>query len=402
MAEGGFSSARVAQLNRVMETHVSRGALPGLVTAISRGGEAHVNAIGSAALGGARMQSDSIFRLDSLTKPICAVGAMILVEECRLRLDDPVDELLPELADRKVLREIDGPLADTVPAKRAITLRDLLTLRIGLGYIMARSSDWPIQQAVNELPLLKGFPKAGDRPANDEWLRAVGSLPLMHQPGEKWMYDLGMDVLGVLIARASGKSLAAFLAERIFEPLGMKDTGFHVPEAKLDRLTTSYMGGDKPGELRLHDGAPDSAWRHAPAFCAAASGLVSTAEDVLAFAQMMLNRGKHGRHRVLARPTIDAMSVDQITPEQKQISPFFPGFWANTGWCLGFSIVTGPDSTPALPGRCGWDGGLGTSCYWDARERCAGVLLTQLAVTSPDAQAIRQDFWTSLYQAIDD
>ncbi|HEY1536297.1 MAG TPA: serine hydrolase, partial [Polyangiaceae bacterium] len=187
-----------------------------------------------------------------------------------------------------------------------------------------------------------------------------------------------------------------------FEPLGMKDTAFHVPAEKLERFTASYMGGTEPGELHLHDGIEDSAWRHAPAFCSAASGLVSTAEDVLVFAQMMLDGGKHGRHRILSRPTIEAMSVDQITPEQKRVSPFFPGFWSNTGWGLGFSIVTGPDATPALPGRRGWDGGLGTSCYWDPREGCVGVLLTQLAVTSANAQAIRQDFWTSVYRAFDD
>jgi CubicO group peptidase (beta-lactamase class C family) len=165
---------------------------------------------------------------------------MILVEECKLRLDEPVDALLPELAERQVLKRLDGPLDDTVPAKRPITVRDLLTFRMGFGQIMAPLDAYPILKAANELQIGMGPPNPSTMPAPDEWMRRLGSLPLMHQPGERWMYNTGSDVLGVLIARASGRELPTFLRERLFEPLEMRDTGFSVPEASLDRLATSY------------------------------------------------------------------------------------------------------------------------------------------------------------------
>ncbi len=175
-----------------------------------------------------------------MSKPITAVATLILVEECALRLDEPVDRLLPELANRKVLKQLDGPLDDTVPARRPITVRDLLTFRMGFGQLMAPPDAYPILRAANELQIGMGPPNPSAMPAPDEWIRRLGTLPLMHQPGERWLYNTGSDVLGVLIARASGQSFETFLRERIFEPLGMKDTGFSVPAAKIDRLATSY------------------------------------------------------------------------------------------------------------------------------------------------------------------
>jgi CubicO group peptidase (beta-lactamase class C family) len=205
MSTGGLSTVRLGRMHDIMAGYVERGDVPGIVTLVSRRGEVHVDAIGMQAVGGsAPMRRDTIFRIASLTKPITAAAAMILVEECTLRLDEPVDRLLPELASRKVLKRLDGPLDDTVPANRPISLRDLLTLRMGLGYIMEPSSAYPIQQAVNAQQILQGPPKPQTLPAPDEWIRRVATLPLMHQPGEQWMYDLGLDVLGVLIARASG------------------------------------------------------------------------------------------------------------------------------------------------------------------------------------------------------
>src|SRR5262249_30887693 len=155
------------------------------------------------------------------------------------RLDDPVDALLPELAGRRVLAAIDGPVTDTVPAERPITLRDLLTFRMGYGHLMGSPEKFPILAAAAECGLAFGPPRPAVAPAPDEFLRLLGGLRLMYQPGEKWLYNTGSDVLGVLIARATGQSLDAFLRERLFEPLGMADTGFHVPAAKIDRLATS-------------------------------------------------------------------------------------------------------------------------------------------------------------------
>ncbi len=215
-----------------MAGYVERGDVPGLVTLVSRRGEVHVDAIGAT---GSRRQSpmrrDTIFRISSMTKPITAVAAMILVEECKLRLDEPVDRLLPELADRTVLKRLDGPLDETVPAHRPITVRDLLTFRMGFGQMMAPPDAYPILQAANEQQIGMGPPSPATTPAPDEWMRRLGTLPLMHQPGERWMYNTGSDVLGVLIARAAGQPLETFLRERIFAPLGMKDTGFSVPAA---------------------------------------------------------------------------------------------------------------------------------------------------------------------------
>src|SRR5256884_2053558 len=177
---------------------------------------------------------------------------MILVEECKLRLDEPVDALLPELAERHVLKHLDGPLDDTVPAKRPITVRDLLTFRMGFGQMMASPDAYPILKAASEQQLGMGPPSPSRMPAPDEWMRRLGRLPLMHQPGEQWMYNTGSDVLGVLLARASGQKLERFLRERIFEPLDMRDTSFSVPEASLDRLATSYRTDPSSGKLTVY------------------------------------------------------------------------------------------------------------------------------------------------------
>ena len=261
----------------------------------------HVDAIGMKALGGNDpMRRDTIFRIASISKPITAAATMILVEECKLRLDEPVDRLLPELANRRVLKRLDGQVDDTVPAKRPITVRDLLTFRMGLGIIMAMPGTYPIQKAAADLGLLgMGRPEPASPLTPDEWLRRLGTLPLVHQPGERWMYNMGSYVLSVLIARASGQPLEAFLRERIFEPLGMKDTGFSVPPNKLDRLATFYMVNPATGALVLDDDVKNSQWARPPAFPDGGGGLVATVDDFLAFGQMLLNKGKHGRERIL-------------------------------------------------------------------------------------------------------
>ena len=241
MSTGGLSRARLGRMHDVMKGYVERGEVPGLITLVSRRDEAHVDALGSLAYEHSDpIRRDTIFRISSMTKPITAVATMILVEECKVRLDEPVDRLLPELAGRQVLKSLDGPLDDTVPANRPITVRDLLTFRMGFGQMMAPPDAYPILKAANEQQIGMGPPSPDMLPAPDEWIRRLGQLPLMHQPGEKWMYNTGSDVLGVLIARASGQPLETFLRERIFEPLGMKDTDFSVPGHKLNRLATSY------------------------------------------------------------------------------------------------------------------------------------------------------------------
>jgi len=244
-----------------------------------------------------------------------------------------------------------------------------------------------------------GPPSPSTMPAPDEWIRRLGTLPLMHQPGEAWMYNTGSDVLGVLIARATGQPLETFLRERIFEPLGMKDTSFSVPAEKLDRFGTSYQVNPATGAIELYDEA-EGQWSRPPTFPSGAGGLVSTVDDFLAFGQMLLDKGKCGSERILSRPTVEAMTTDQLTPDQRTSAGMFLG--DNRGWGFGMSIITKRDDVAAVPGRFGWDGGLGTSWYSDPSEDMVAILTTQMAWTSPSGPRIWNDFWTSAYQAIDD
>ena len=405
MSSGGLSKTRLGRLHDIMAGHVAHGQIPGIVTLVSRRGDIHVDAVGAKAFGGAPIQRDTIFRITSMTKPITAAAAMILVEECTLRLDEPVDRLLPELADRRVLRRPDAPLDDTVPANRAITVRDLLTFRMGFGLVMAPPGTYPIQKALSDLQIVGFGPPDPSTPHDpDEWMRRLATLPLMSQPGERWMYNTGSYVLGVLIARASGRPLEAFLRERIFEPLGMKDTAFSVPAAKLDRLASCYRSSPEAGAPELCDGVRDSKWSRPPAFPDGGAGLVSTIDDYFAFGQMMLDKGKaggkHGRERILSRPSVEAMTTDQLTPEQRAGTGVF--LESGRGWGFGVSIVLGRDDVSAVPGRFGWDGGYGTSWATDPKEELVGILMTQRLMDSPSAPGVVLDFWTSAYQAIDD
>lgn len=403
MGASALSKARLERMHDVMTGYVDRGQVPGLVALVSRAGELRVDALGSLAVGGQfPVQRDTIFRIASMTKPVTAAAAMILVEECQLRLDEPVDRLLPELANRKVIKRFEGALDDTVSAKRSITVRDLLTFRMGFGIVVAPPDPCPILKAASDLRIGLGPPSPASMPAPDEWIRRLGSLPLMHQPGKKWMYSTGSDVLGVLIARASGQPFEAFLRERIFDPLGMKDTGFSVPAEKINRLATSYASNSETGALEVYDPAANGQWSRPPAFPAGASGLVSTADDFLAFSQMMLNKGKLGSVRILSRPSVELMTTDQLTPEQKATSGLTEGFFESRGWGFGVSIVTRRTELAASIGMYGWDGGLGTSWRADPAENLTGILLTQCMWPSPSGPDVFLDFWAALYQSIDD
>ncbi|WP_441247323.1 serine hydrolase domain-containing protein [Kitasatospora sp. McL0602] len=396
MGGRGFSKARRGRLREVLAGHVDRGELPGLVALVSRQGEVQVEAVGRMAIDGPPMRRDTLFRIASMTKPVTAVAAMALVEECRLRLDDPVDPLLPELADRQVLRSLDGPLDETGPARRPITLRDLLTFRMGFGVVMAPPGSYPIQRAMAEAGLMPG-----ERPPQiepDEWLRRLGALPLMHQPGTVWQYHTGSDVLGILIERATGQPLGDVLRERILGPLGMADTGFHVPASSLPRLATSYWADPRTGTLTLHDDPASSSWASPPVFASGGGGLVSTVDDYLAFSRMLLAKGRYGSGRILSRPSVDLMTSDQLTPQQRADSFLGDG----RGWGFGCGVTVRRDDVWATPGRFGWDGGIGTSGYADPTEDLVGVLMTQRLLASPEPPPVFRDFWTSAYQALDE
>jgi len=395
MKSSGLSNARLARLHDILSAHVDRGVAPGAVSVVVRRGEAHVDVIGATAVDGADpMRRDTIFRISSMTKPITAVATMILVEECALRLDDAVDGLLPELADRRVVRRIDGPVDDTVPAHRPVTVRDLLTFRMGFGGYFGPCL---VNDAAALLQLSVGPPQPSLPPEPDEWMRRFSTLPLMFQPGERWLYHTGADVLGVLIARASGQPFEVFLRERIFEPLGMSDTAFAVAPGHLDRLATSYLTDPQTGRLSLYD-PPGGQWSSPPPFPSGGAGLVSSADDYAAFAEMLLRGGAP----LLSRPSVETMASDHLTPEQKAVSGFFPDDFAARGWGFGVGVVTRRDHPAAPVGQYGWDGGLGTIWRNDPTESLVAILLTNAAWVSPRPPPIALDFLTGAYAAIDD
>ena len=398
----GLSPARIAGVHRALSTQVERGRLPGAVALVSRRGAEYADTIGTLSFDStAPMRRDTLFRMASVTKVITAVAAMILIEECRLRLDDPVDELLPELANRKVLKAIDGPLDDTVPARRPITVRDLLTFRSGYGEVMFIAPGCPLHRAMIEARLPLSALTFSGTPY--EYMKCLGHLPLAHQPGERWLYHTSAEVLGVLIARAAGMPLSRFMRERIFEPLGMKDTGFTVPASQLDRVATCYRTDFDTGEVRVFDDNPAEALAQPCRFeSGAGDQFISTADDMLAFGRMLLDRGEHAKGRILSRPSFEAMTTDQLTPAQKSASPFFEGMWDSRGWGLGLSVVTHRNSVSESPGRFGWDGAYSTSLYVDPREDLVGVLMAQCLPAALRLPPVVLDFWTSVYQAIDD
>jgi CubicO group peptidase (beta-lactamase class C family) len=401
MKTRGLTKSRLERMHRVLAGYVERGDLPGLVALVSHGDDVHVETLGGLSLGEPTpMRRDTIFRIASLTKPITAVAAMILIEDRTLRLDDPIDAWLPELGDRRVLKSLDAQLDDTVPARRAITVRDLLTSCMGFGSVMAQPDTYPIQRAIREYRIGGDGPPLPSRsPSTDEWLRNLGSLPLIAQPGERWMYNVSLDVLGVLVARASGRSLGAFMCERIFDPLGMKDTSFRVPDDKAARLPTLYFFDRQVSAFRVFDGAADSDWLAEPPFESGAGGLVSTADDHFAFSRMLLNKGRVGRKQILSRAGVELMTSDQVTSVQRAGSEIF--FGTHSSWGFGMAVAIQRDDVFRAPGRFGWDGGFGTSAYTDPREGMIGILLTQRMMDSPAPPSVFTDFWTLAYGAME-
>jgi CubicO group peptidase (beta-lactamase class C family) len=394
----GLSKARLDRMHDVMSGHVERGEIPGVVTLVARGGEVHVDAMGTLAFRGAEpVRRDSIFRITSMTKAITAAATMLLVEECKLRLDEPVDHLLPELAGRKVLVSLVGPYFDQVPARRPITVRDLLTFRLGYGQLLAPPGTFEIQRVEEGLDLhAQGPPLPRTTLEPDEWMRRFGTLPLVAQPGERWMYNTGSHVLSVLIARAAGQSFPDFLQERIFDPLGMVDTTFTVPADKRRRLATQY-GEDDDGRIVVAD-EPDGQWSTPPSFPDAAAGLVSTIDDYFAFASMLLHDGVHDATRVLSRPSVELLRTDQLTAEQHATAgPILDG----TGWGFGVAVMTRRTGLASV-GQYGWDGGFGTSWRNDTREDLIAIQFTQRMWGNQGPLPAYYDFWTSVYTALDD
>jgi CubicO group peptidase (beta-lactamase class C family) len=374
---GTGSQVGVDRLDEAMAARVAKGELPGIVILLARGAEVEVDPIGALAFGSDEpMRRDTIFRMASLSKPVLAAATMMLVEEGKLDLDEPVDRLLPELAGRRVLKRIDGPLDDTVAAKRPITAEDLLTFRMGYGMIVEPNFDppFPIVNAANELQLVMGPPDPRTPHDPDEWIRRFGTLPLMYQPGERWQYNVGAHVLSVLVARAAGQPLADLFRTRIFEPLGMTETGFSMPVEHAGRLPSYYMTNFQTGKLELQTLSAPSEWTRPPVFPTGAAGLLSTADDFLAFSRLLLNRGLHGNAQLLTEKSAELMTTNHLTTEQiAGGGPLLTG----RGWGFGMGVTIAPDQVGPAPGSYGWAGGYGTVWFNDPSRNLVAIALTQ-------------------------
>ncbi|MFJ4775969.1 serine hydrolase domain-containing protein [Streptomyces sp. NPDC088762] len=378
----------MSDLHSLLNAHVEDGSVPGAVGLVARGEDVEVAVAGSHDTARtAPMARDSLFRVASLTKPVTAAATMTLIEDGLLSLDSPVARWLPELAAPMVVRTPSAPVDDVVPADRPITVEDLLTFRAGYGF----PSDFSLP-AVGPLfsELKQGPPQPGQVAAPDAWMAALARIPLLHQPGRAWLYNTCSDILGVLIARAAGRPLPDLLAERVFEPLGMKDTGFAAPRSQLHRFSSYYRAAQDDGALELVD-APDGQWATLPAFPSAAGGLVSTADDLLAFGRMLLAEGAYEGGRLLAPASVRQMTTDHLTAAQREDGALF---LEGQGWGFGGSVDIDRTDPWNLPGRYGWIGGTGTAAHVVPATGSVTVLLTQRELSGPTPPALMREFWT--------
>ncbi len=381
---------------------MARGSLPGLVALVASGDDVHVAALGHKAFGDEQpIGRDAIFRIASISKPIAGVAAMLLIEDGAMALDDPVGRWLPELAEPRVLRTLESSLDDTVPAERPITVEDVLSFQMGFGSIMS-GGPYPIWQAESDLGLKTlGPPWPPPDLTPDEWIARLGQLPLLDQPGARWRYNTGATVAGVLIERVAGAPLADVMRERVFEPLGMVDTGFWVPADKMGRFTTFYAPDPDDGELQVID-PPGGWWSAPPKLPDAAASLVSTVDDLWAFAAMLASGGGH----LLSAGSVRLMMTDRMTAQERAENRVFVG--DHGGWGLMISVRSaagsarsaGSAASADIPGGYGWEGGSGTTWRTDAAAGLTGILLGGRQATSPEPTEIAMDFWTAAYAAI--
>jgi CubicO group peptidase (beta-lactamase class C family) len=375
----GLNKGGLDRFGAVAASHVSDDKVPGLVALVAQGDEVHVEAIGTLAIGGRPVERGSLFRIASTTKPITAAATLALVREGLFELDEPVNRLLPELANRRVMRRMDGPLNDTVPAVRPVTVRGLLTFTFGFGMALQMfmaTEPWPVVAAATQAGLATIGPPQPDAFVDpDTWIAHFGELPLLAQPGEQWLYNTGSHVLSVLCGRTAGMSYDEVLRTRIFEPLGMPDTGFYTED--VGRLATAYQ---PTADGNVVWDPPDGQWSRPPAFYDGAAGLLSTVDDLLAFARMLLRGGDP----VLTADQVREMSYDHLTAPQREFGLAFLG---GRGWGLGTSVVLdGP-----WAGAIGWDGGLGTSFLVHPERDLAVIVLTQRMFDTAQAPAVHTD-----------
>lgn len=371
----GFSARRLARMTSWFEAQTKKGDPSGFVVAVARGGKlAYLQPVGFADHDKAiPMRTDSIFRIGSMSKQITSVATMILVDEGKLDLDAPVAQYLPELKDKQVVKTDpatgDAILLELEPAKRAMTIRDLLRNTSGLVYAMADYADPGFGNTAIHVLYGARAPLRRDKPIAS-FVMSLGTLPLLHQPGEVWEYSIGYDVLGRVIEVVSGQTFDQFLQSRLFAPLRMVDTGFYVPEDKLARLVA--VPGAQPASLLDGDVAKS------PTLLSGGGGIVSTAPDLLRFCQMLLNEGELDGARILRPETVRLMMTNSL-PSDMHVAGHEAGPAFGTGWGLGFAIRTNPDFSmiPGAVGSFNWQGSWGTFFSVDPAQKLILLLLMQ-------------------------
>ncbi len=378
------------RIRAAVEEYVGSGAIPGAAWWVSRDGEVSRGELGTSRPRGAGepVQPDTLFRISSTTKPITAVAAMTLVDDGTLSLDDPVERWLPELADRQVLADPEGDLTHTVPANRPILVRDVLEFRLGLGYDFS-GVPTPVLDALEQAGVHMGPPAPQANPDPDAWMALFAPMPLMYQPGERWLYNIGAEVLGVLVARASGFTFPELLRRRVLDPLDMNDTAFSVAPADLGRLGAVWAAAPDGDDQTVYD-ERDGQWSRPPAFPNGADGLVSTVDDLAAFGAMLLNGGRTASGVPVVRAeTVDAMTTSGMTIDED----------AGVGWGLGLGVITRDSPDGRHAGTYGWEGGMGTSWWNDPVSRTTAILLTNQMWASPSPPDVVPAFWRAAFGA---
>jgi CubicO group peptidase (beta-lactamase class C family) len=377
------------RVDGALRPHVAADEVLGLTWLVAVGDDVHAGALGHLDQERSRPATvDSIYRISSMTKPITAAAALTLVDDGTLALDNPVDRWLPELAERPVVARSSGPLDVTVAAHRPITVDDVLSFRLGWGMDFTDAGPQPVLEAMAALDLGAGAPAPALPPPPDEWIRRLGTLPLQYQPGERWLYHAGADVLGVLVARAAGAPFPDVLRERIFGPLGMVDTGFSVPDGSRDRFGPVFGGTAADGRRDVYDPV-DGQWSAEPAFPGGGAGLVSTVGDFARFASMLLRHGDSPGARILSAEAVGAMTTNHLTADQLRRGGPDPDGATGFGYGVGVQLRPGPG---AGVGAYGWDGGLGSRWFNDPGREVVAVLLTNQMWTSPAPPSVCEAF----------
>ena len=398
----GMSSERLARIKPLLQRYVDEGKVAGIQTLIARKGKiVHFEQVGKLDLDThSALREDSLFRIYSMTKPITTTAAMILYEEGKLQLDDPVEKYLPAFKNKKVL--VDGELVD---ATHAITIRELMSHTAGLTYGIFGNS--VIDQKYRVAMFGEGHQfsfnnttinaDASKIKTLDDLVSAIGPIPLQYQPGTQWVYSLSVDILGAVIEKVSGQSLDAFMLERLFKPLRMNDTFFEVPKEKLQRFGT-LQAKDARGKLMVIDRPKTSDFANNVTFFSGGGGLVSSAMDYLRYSQMMLNGGELDGIRILSPTTIDLMTRDQLTQSARLGYDPRPGIMGDVSFGLGFGLaVKAPRVRSGSKGSYRWAGIAGTDFWIDPKEDLTAMILVQMMGYPP---ALRNEFKTLVYQAI--